>query len=626
MSGSLRRNVATACFFGIVLAGCAQTPRPASGDSRSHGPLPSVLFAQLGGENLKDETLQRAQTGIRHLEQGNPAAASREFNAALQLDPSRSYLQLLNGLAYHLQGIAGDADKFDLAEQGYALAVRFDHANWLARYFRGNLRLDRRQYKEAQADFAEALLYVENDAQVLYQLAAASYLAGDPGTAAAALHRLRQIDPGNARVLRASAVVLAALGRDKEAGEYLARYRDTADAERDIRLVEQRVRNWGQVHARGGFVKTSTNGEDAPEVGADGTANESADAAPEASASDGTVATGTGDPDDRMVLVDVVIIRTEDAIATRKGTNLLSSLTLQFGEYTGGSQVLPAYQRGRDVEIRDGVKTTTTTLKRAITIPALTYSLNIANANTDTNEILARPTLAALEGVKSDFFSGTELNAAVVASSNNNVGGSVSIEKEIGVRLGITPFFMEGGRVKLEVEAERTFLKPPSNDVSFDYKIETSKTTVNAKVIMNFGETVILSGLSEKETSRTRDGVPVLQDIPLLQYLFSRVDTRDFQRSVLILITPRRTEYVYRPRSGRDNAAAGAGGNETLGELRARYTDWFRPYPNLASVFHHLGATSLYREFRTGDVTLERWDRQSTLHERLRQAVEFLYY
>lgn len=625
MNPSWRRNIVAACLCGIVLTGCASAPdapKAAQADPRPALPLPSALFAQLGGENLKDETLRRAQAGIRHLERGDPAAASQEFNAALQLDPSRSYLQLLNGLAYHLQGVAGDADKFDLAEQGYALAVRFDHANWLARYFRGNLRLDRRQYKEAQADFAEALLYVENDAEILYQLAAASYLGGDPATAAASLHRLRQIDPENARVLRASAVVLAALGRDAEAGEFLERYRLTPDARRDLRLVERRVGNWRQVHARGGFVKTSTNDGDAPEVGADGTATENRDTAENGKAA----VTESDQPDNKMVLVDVVIIRTEDAIATRKGTNLLSSLTLQFGESTGGSQISPAYQRGRDIEIRDGVKTTTTTLKRAITIPALTYSLNIANANTDTNEILARPTLAALEGVKSDFFSGTELNAAVVASSNNNVGGSVSIEKEIGVRLGITPFFLDGDRVRLEVEAARTFLKPPSNDVSFDYKIETSKTTVNAKVIMNFGETVILSGLSEKETSRTRDGVPVLQDIPLLQYLFSRVDTRDFQRSVLILITPRRTEYVYRPRSGRDNAAVDTGGSQTLGELRARYTDWFRPYPNLASVFHHLGATSLYREFRTGDVTLERWDRQGTLHERLRQAVEFLYY
>lgn len=621
MSRFVRRNVIWISLLGIAASGCVNTPAVVSSDVQSPtAPLPSALFAKLGGENLKDETLQRAQAGIRHLEQGNLAAASREFNAALQLDPSRSYLQLLNGIAYHLQAVAGDADKFALAEQGYALAVRFDHANWLARYFRGNLRLDQRDYKAAQADFAEALLYIENDPEILYQLSAASYLAGDPKTAAAALHRLRQIGPESARVLRASAVILAALGRKDEAAGFLERYRATAESARDIRLVEQRVRGWQQAHARGTFIKTQANAQENPEVGAGETAAEAGE--PIETPQEAPMPSMLDEQADRMALVDVVIIRTEDQISTRKGTNLMSSLTLQFG-----SDLSPAYQRLRDKSTdQDGVVTSTTTLKRGITIPALSYSLNIANANSDSNEILARPTLAALDGVKSEFFSGTELNAGAVSASNTTVGNSITIQKEIGVRLGITPQFLGKDQVQLLVEAERTFLKPPSNDVNFEYKLETSKTTVNANVVMKFGETVILSGLSEKETSRTRDGVPVLQDIPLLQYFFSRADTRDFQRSVLILITPRRTEYVYRPRGGREGAVIGAKDSEALGELRARYTDWFRPYPNMASVFHHLGSSPLYREFRTGDVTLERWDRQSTLHERLRQAVEFLYY
>lgn len=609
----------------LLCLACAAAPAQANASTLASGDektlLPSALFEKLNGENLRDDALRRALAGIRHLEQGEHAAASREFNAALQLDPSRSYLQLLNGLAYHLQAVAGDADKFALAEQGYTLAVRFDLSNWLARYFRGNLHLDRREYKAAQADFAEALLYAENDAEVLYQLAAASYLAGDPPTAAAALHRLRDIRPDSARVLRASAVVLAAIGRRAEAATFLERYRAMPEAGRDIRLVEQRVRNWEQVHARGAFIKTQTGGAETPAA--------TGEPVPEAAPSDSQVAAEPvpvapgEEASDRMVLVDVVIIRTEDTLATRKGTNLLSSLSLQFGEIG----VSPAYQDSKVTTSTDGLRTSTTTLKRGLTIPALSYSLNIANANSDSNEILARPTIAALDGVKSEFFSGTELNAAAVSSSTSGtVGNSISIEKEIGVRLGITPQFMGNDQVRLLVEAARTFLKPPSTDIGFEYKLETSKTTVNANVIMKFGETVILSGLSEKETSRTRDGVPVLQDVPLLQYLFSRADTRDFQRSVLILITPRRTQYVYRPKTGKDGALIGAEGSEALGELRARYTDWFKPYPNMASVFHHLGSSPLYREFRTGDVTLERWERQATLNERLRQAVEFLYY
>ena len=178
------------------------------------------------------------------------------------------------------------------------------------------------------------------------------------------------------------------------------------------------------------------------------------------------------------------------------------------------------------------------------------------------------------------------------------------------------------------MEVERTFLQTPSTSVTYSFQLRTSKTTVAANVVLRRGETLILSGLSEKETENIRDGVPGLQDVPLIQYLFSRQTTRDFNRSVLVLVTPRTPEYTYRPRDARKLAGAARGDSEdeVLNELKARYTDWFRPYPNWASVFHHLQNNTLYREFRTGDVALERWDTQSTHGARLKTTLDFLYY
>ncbi len=42
--------------------------------------------------------------------------------------------------------------------------------------------------------------------------------------------------------------------------------------------------------------------------------------------------------------------------------------------------------------------------------------------------------------------------------------------------------------------------------------------------------------------------------------------------------------------------------------------------------FHHMQDNTLYREFRTGDVTMERWANSETLKSRLIQAIDFLYY
>ena len=145
---------------------------------------------------------------------------------------------------------------------------------------------------------------------------------------------------------------------------------------------------------------------------------------------------------------------------------------------------------------------------------------------------------------------------------------------------------------------------------------------------MRLGDTLILGGLSEKETTNTRDGVPLLQDVPLLQYLFSAQQKTDYQKSVLILITPRPANYTWLSDQSKAQYAKTPDDPFTpsLDVLRARYQDWFKPYPNLASVFYHLNAADLYRDFRTGDVTLEAWDRMDSTSLRLKQALGFLYY
>jgi len=334
-----------------------------------------------------------------------------------------------------------------------------------------------------------------------------------------------------------------------------------------------------------------------------------------------------GAPSDsgRMVLVDVVMVRTEDSISTARGVNLLSALSLQFG-----SSGAPAFSQNTTSTSGVGA---TTILSRAVTIPALTYSLNLANANSNLNEVLARPTLAAVEGMRSEFFSGTSLNAAVVSSGSGAGGSAVSVEKRYGVKLTVLPQILPNGMVRLAIDASRTFLKPPSANIGFTYKLEISEILANANVVMRMGDTLVLGGLSEKESTNNRDGVPGLQDLPVVQYLFSQQQKTDYQRSVLILITPRPAAYTWVTEDGKPGSTSpvgGAPGSDTatasVDVLRARYSDWFKPYPNLASVFHHLNSADLYREFRTGDVTLERWDRMDTTRERLRQALDFLFY
>ena len=564
---------------------------------------------------VESKSLKIAKDGIDLIQAGDFEGASRQFNAALKLEITNSSIQFLNGLAYHLRALQGDVSYFPLAEQGYQLAIQYDRTNWLAYYYKGLARMDQRDFKGAQEFFSEALLYRDNDPDLLYGMTVSSYYAQDPEVAAAALEQLRALVPEDPKALEASAMVMAALGNGEEAQGYLTQYVNTTGNGERGAVMEGRLDSWERVYKRARTSKISTVPLQVgllPQL--------------KSGSSGGAKDEVIKDPvkdDYKMVIVDVVIIRTEEDISSSKGINLLNGLTLQFGS-TNLSEAGFSYQSS-NAKTPSG--TLSKTITRALNIPSITYSLNIANSSSDRNEILARPTLVALAGEKSEFFSGLEIEAAAIGG-NNSDGSTVKVQKEIGVKLALQPEFLDDGRVKLNVVAERTFLTTPNtNSVTFELRIDTSKTSVSANVAMNFGETLILSGLSEKETERARDGVPFLQDIPGLQYLFSKRTTRDFQKSVLILMTPRPPSYTYQSDRQREQTRQRQNsGERALSELQARYSDWFKPYPNWASAFHHMQDNTLYREFRTGDVTMERWANSETLKSRLIQAIDFLYY
>ena len=633
-----RRPDPAACVLALLLSapslpGHAQ---PASADVRSLGAAearryvlsrtPEELARAEASGPLASESDKLAAEAVRLIQRDRLTEASRQINAALRMRIDRSYYHLINGLIYHLQARRGDAGAFDLAEQGYKQALQFDDGNWQAHYFAGLLDIDQSRFQQAAQRLAEAMYLNPEDAGLLNAFAYAAYRAGAPDVAAGAVQALESMGGLKTTAeLRNGALVMAAVGEWDQAREYVRRLQQRGDAAAGGR-VERRVQDWRAWFDRAQMQKVQFGAPAAPggmPMGG-GMPGQPMGAPAPAPTAPGT--------ENKMVVVDVVIISTEEDFADSKGTNLLRGLQIQFGGASG-----PAYSRNFSSSTSGsstgGVAapdtgSSTLAVTRSITLPSITYSLNIFNMSSARNEILARPTLVATAGKPSEFFSGAELNAVVVNSSNNSSASPVNIQKDIGTTLSIVPTFLEDGRVSMKVTAQRTFIKTPnSNLTGFDARVETSKSKVDASVVMRPGETLILSGLSEKEGETTRDGVPLLQDIPGLQYLFARSTSRSYQKSTLILVTPRPPQYVYQSEKARVEYEKSLSEDERpFASLRSRYADWFRPYPNWASIFHHLQENARYREFRTGDVALENWTDMRSLRDRLNKVVEFLHY
>jgi general secretion pathway protein D len=668
--------VPLAVALATVLAGCAtgvQVARdapPAIVDRVN--PIASYqpgthLYEAVPKDRLNTATRQVAAEGLKALDAGEYEKANRLFNLALKTDINNSYLHFLNGYAYHLRGLGGESKLYALAQQGYEQALHFDPSNVAARQYLGLLYLDRRDYDAARSTLMEATLYDHDDPELLYDLAAASYYARDPRTAWAALQGLSRIegDQLQPRTLQALAVTAAAMGKDADARKYLARWQalDGANQGGDqaLQYAERRVDAWRNGYAsdfRAAYRPDTAGGDDDvdghqeyPQPGsfpqaadsdfvppvsnaypasADTTTAPSADSAfppsQPAAATDpySGGAAGSGSFFDKnMVMLDVTIIGTEEDNTDTIGVNLLDGLRIQFGNSVG----TPGYSRQTTTNsdlLNPIMDTSVKQVSKLIQVPALTYTLNIANAEDRRNEVLARPTLVATGGQTSTFFSGVDVIGAAVSTGQ---GGSVQVQKEAGVKLSLTPEFLPGGLIKMNVEAERNFLTNPNSNVLFDFRLDTSKTQVSANVVMRFGETLILSGLSERNVESNNSGVPLLRDVPIVQYLFSRKTKRDYQKSVLILVTPRRPSYTNRPKEEvAAERAAMSDFERTQAEFEDRFKQWYAPAPNWAQISRILETSPLYREFRTGDLRMESWVSRATHGGRLRSVLGFLFY
>lgn len=591
-----------------------------------------------------------AAEGVKALDKHEYKKASNLFNSALKLDIRNSYLHFLNALTYHQRALQGENQLFALSEQGYRMAQKFDGSNWMSKFYLGLAKYDQGDYRSAKVHFASAVPYRDSDPQVLYYLAAAAYYDHDVRTADAALRRLRQLKLPSAewkrRVAASSTLLAVAQNKPKEAQKSYRAYSVIAGQDNSTWL-SQRMNSWGQVHkavaqmpqTRSAAMNDSKSYWLAQLPGSGGSPDASGfpgasevprdSAGPKSSFSPQDEDAGPGfnpgdsTADPKMVVVDVTIIRTEEDTTRSKGINLLSGLQIQFGDPLSAT---PGYSfnrnRAQDFLPQQNDAINTRTITQLIGIPAITYSLNIANTQRGRNEVLARPTLVARSGKTSEFFSGVEVLAA---ATSGGAGDSVSIEKEIGVKLAVTPEFLPSGLLLLRVKAERTFLTSPNRSVVFEFRLDTSKTTVNADVAMRFGRTLILSGLSERETETDKEGVPGVQRVPIAKLAFSTERKREFRKSVMILLTPRRAQYLHK--TEHDNPGlAQSQADRRIRELEGRYRDWFRPLSHTANIFEELRTNQLYlREYRTGDIPIDNWNDSGYNEEQMGEALRHIY-
>jgi len=205
---------------------------------------------------------------------------------------------------------------------------------------------------------------------------------------------------------------------------------------------------------------------------------------------------------------------------------------------------------------------TVAVLGKSITLPNGTTvqslgALARALTSNQLGNILSTPNLLTLDnyqakivvGQNVPFVTGSFTTAATVATPTAGaVNPFQTIErKDVGLTLRIKPQISEGSTVRLEIYQEVSDIAPSLLTGASD--LITNKRSIETKVIVDDGATVVLGGLIQNTLNETTQGVPFLSEIPILGALFRFKSQEKKRTNLMIFLRPiiiRAPEDAYR--------------------------------------------------------------------------------
>lgn len=168
------------------------------------------------------------------------------------------------------------------------------------------------------------------------------------------------------------------------------------------------------------------------------------------------------------------------------------------------------------------------------TLSSLGISVGLDALFSQSNaHVLATPRMSALNNKKASIFIGDEIKYVNTTSSSS--GTSTEVETvEVGIKLDMTPIINPvDNSIVVEIATEVSFIDSYVSNVP---QLQTRKASTTLRI--NDGETAVIGGLLSSKDSVTKEGIPLLGQLPVLGSFFStNVQDKD-ERELIITITP----------------------------------------------------------------------------------------
>ena len=155
-------------------------------------------------------------------------------------------------------------------------------------------------------------------------------------------------------------------------------------------------------------------------------------------------------------------------------------------------------------------------------------------------DILSRPYILASDNQLAEILVGQQV-PLVTNTFLTELGQTISNfeYQAIGIILDVTPHINPDGQVILDVSPEISQLTGQQIPISSTVSAPViASRSAQSRVGVKDGQTIVIGGLMQDQKTVTVNKVPILGDIPIIKYAFSRTQVDKTKTELLIFLTP----------------------------------------------------------------------------------------
>ena len=148
-------------------------------------------------------------------------------------------------------------------------------------------------------------------------------------------------------------------------------------------------------------------------------------------------------------------------------------------------------------------------------------------------KIISSPRIITNNGSEAKISNGQQIPYQETAGAS----GATSVSfKDASLSLNVLPRIADNGNIVMKITVAKD--SPDySHSVNGEPPINTQSVTTT--VTVKSGETIVIGGLVQRTNEKTESGVPILKEIPLIGWLFSREDTYRPEYKLYVFIRPK---------------------------------------------------------------------------------------